>query len=107
MEESFRIKFVDNELKDITTIGQLCDQIISKIEFKNTNDCTSQQAFYKLKNAISEVINLDKKSITPSTSLDNILPRKHRLVSLKKIENHIGFKLNILRPPNWVSRFLF
>jgi acyl carrier protein len=106
VEESFSIKFVDNELKEIATFGQLCDQIISKIELENTNDCTSQQAFYKLTNAISEELNLDKKSITPSTSLDIILPIKHRRVSLKKIENHIGFKLNVLRPPHWVTGFL-
>lgn len=106
VEESFSIKFVDNELKDITTFGQLCDQIISKIELDNTNDCTSQQAFYKLKDAISKELKIDKKSITPNTSLVITLPRKHRRKRLKKIENHIGFKLNILRPPHWVSGFL-
>jgi hypothetical protein len=103
VEESFNIKFVDNELKDIQTFGQLCDHIINKIELDNKNDCTSQQAYYKLTNAISEELNLAKKSITPNTSLEIILPITDRRKRLKKIENHIGFKLNILRSPHWVT----
>ncbi len=103
VEESFNIKFVDDELKDTETFGQLCDQIVAKIELDNNNDCTTQQAFYKLRNAISEELKFDKKSITPNTSLESILPKNQRRKGFKKIENRIGFKLNILRPPHWVS----
>lgn len=91
VETSFDIKFVGKELVHITTFGQFCDHIANKIQLDNSEDCTSQQAFYKLRDAIST-----------NFTLTDLLPRPNRRSRTKKLEKHLGFKLNILRPPHWV-----
>lgn len=102
IETSFGIRFFDNELVDIITFGQLCEHIANKIEFNNVDDCTSQQAFYKLREAIFFTLNVEDKTILPSLRLADILPRKSRRTNINKLEDYLGFKLNILRPPNWL-----
>jgi hypothetical protein len=103
VETSFDIKFVGNELIHITTFGLLCDHIANKIQLEKLDDCTSQQAFYKLRDSISSTLNIDKKTISTSLPLTNFLPRQSRRSRIKKLEEHLGFKLNILRPPHWVT----
>jgi hypothetical protein len=103
VETSFDIKFVGDELVHIKTFGQLCDHIANKIQIDNSGDCTSQQAFYKLRHAISSTLQIDHKSISTDTALIEILPRHCRRSRTKKLEKHLGFKINILRPPHWVT----
>ena len=107
VEASFGIKFIDDELVHITTFGQLCNHIANKIQLDNAADCTSQQAFYKLRDAISSLLQVDNKTISTDTSLIDIFPRSCRRSRSMKIEKHLGFKLNILRPPFWVTGTLF
>ncbi len=38
--------------------------------------------------------------------LSNLLPRNKRKDSISKLENYIGFKLYILRPPHWITNAL-
>lgn len=103
VEKSFDIKFGDTELMQISTFGELCDHIASKIQLNNSDDCTSQQAFYKLRDTISTTLQIDNKTISTNYSLADLLPRQSRHSRTKKIEKELGFKLNILRPPHWVT----
>lgn len=103
VEKSFDIKFGDTELMHISTFGELCDHIANKILLDNSNGCTSQQAFYKLRDAISLTLQIDNKSISTNFLLADILPRASRRSRTRKLEEQIGFKLNILRPPHWVT----
>ncbi len=103
IERSFNIKFIGNELTYVNTFDALCDHITEKIKLENTNDCTSQQAFYKLKNAIGTSMQIDKKTIVPQSSLYTLLPRPTRRLLTQKIEQELGFEINILRPPHWLS----
>ncbi len=103
VETSFNIKFVDDELTHIITFGQLCDHITNKIQLDYSNDCTSQQAFYKLRDVISATLQIDNKLISTDFILNDLLPKQIRRSRIKKIEMLLGFKLNILRPPHWVT----
>ena len=103
VEKSFDIKFGDTELMHISTFGELCDHIANKIQLDNSDDCTSQQAFYKLRDAISLTLQIDNKTISTNFSLADILPRESRRSRTRMLEEHLGFKLNILRPPHWVT----
>ena len=96
VETSFDIKFIDDELVHITTFGQLCDHIANKIHLDNSDDCTSQQAFYKLRDAISSTLQIDNKTISTDFLLSDLLPRQSRRARTKKFEKNLGFKLNIL-----------
>lgn len=100
VERSFNIKFADKELADVETFGELCDRITNKIELAHTDDCTTQQAFYKLRDAITSV--LEMEDISPETQLSTILPRESRIQKIKAIENKLGFKLHILEPKGFI-----
>lgn len=106
IEKSFDIKFGDTELMHIKTLGELCDHVINKIQLDNSDDCTTQQAFYKLRDAITTLFSVDKKAITTEFSLDNFLPRQKRKEQIKDLENYLKVHLNILRPPHWVTNTL-
>jgi acyl carrier protein len=106
VEKSFDIKFGDTELMHISTFGELCDHIANKIQLDNSDDCTSQQAFYKLRDTISSTLQIDNKTISTNFSLADLLPRQSRRSRTKKLEEDLGFKLNILRPPHWVTTTL-
>lgn len=103
VETSFDIKFAEDELVYITTFGQLCDHIANKIQLDKVDDCTSQQAFYKLRDAITTSLQMENKTISPDLSLASILPRENRRLRIEIIEKLVGFKLQILRPPYWVT----
>jgi hypothetical protein len=107
VEKSFDIKFGETELMHISTFGELCEHIVNKTQLENSDDCTSQQAFYKLRDAISLTLQIDNKTISTNHSLADFLPRKSRRSRTQKLEVHLGFKLNILRPPYWVTGTIF
>ncbi len=102
IESSFNIRFAENELSYIKNFGELCDHITNKIQLVDANDCTSQQAFYKLRNTIAATTGIDNKTISPDSLLKDLLPRRNRHDLNREWEKRIGFKLNILRPPYWV-----
>jgi hypothetical protein len=107
VESSFGIWFENYELAHISTLGEFCDYISDKIQLQNIEDCTSQQAFYKLRKAISEVLEFDSNEILPNTLLVKLLPRETRKVKIKELEKELGFDLKLLRPPHWISNSLF
>jgi len=106
VETSFGIKFASNALVDVKSFGQLCSHIVKKIQLDHSNDCTSQQAFYKLRHAISTVCQIDQKTIATNSPLAILLPKQNRRSRIKKIEAHLGFSLNILRPPHGITGIL-
>lgn len=106
IEHTFNISFVANELRHIKDLGELCDFIVDKIQLNHAEGCTTQQAFYKIKNAVSVALNIDKSDITPHTALKEILPRRNRRAEMKKIETILGIKLSVLEPYGIVSATL-
>jgi hypothetical protein len=106
VETSFDIEFVGDELVHMTTFGQLCNHIANKIQLDHLDDCTSQQAFYKLRDVISSTFQIDYKTISIDFPLAELLPSQSRRSRTKKLERQLGFELNILRPPHWVTQTL-
>lgn len=102
IERSFDFKFGRNELSEIKTFGDFCDIIVNKLQFVNVQDCTSQQAFYKLRNAICNTQGLTNEEINTGSELKTIFPRASRRRKVKQLESFLGFSLNILSPPNWL-----
>jgi divalent metal cation (Fe/Co/Zn/Cd) transporter len=102
VESSLGIKLVENELGHIKTFGEFCDYIADKIQLNNSNDCTTQQAFYKLRSAVETTLQLDRNEIIPNLELTELLPRKNRKTLVKNLESKLDFRLDILSPPDWI-----
>src|SRR5665213_239108 len=94
IQRSFNIKLDNEGLREVDTFGDLCDAIISKINLEHEDSCTTQHAFYMLRNAIAAVTGIDKCSVKPQTRLSKILPKENRLHIIAEIENELGFKIN-------------
>lgn len=106
VEKSFNIRFGHTELMHISSFGELCDHIAGKIQLEHSSYCTSQQAFYQLREAIASTLPIDKKSISTDSSLADLFPAKSRRSKIRKLEGYLGFKLTILRPPRWITGML-
>lgn len=107
VEESFRIKFFENELKDIKTFEDFCSHIEKKIQLQNRNDCTTQQAFYKLRNILSEILKIDRNQIYTNLLIKEIFPNKSKNQIVKQLEKEIGFELHLLSTPDWLLTILW
>ena len=103
LDKSFDIKLTSNDFKSIKTFGDFCDAVIKRIDSVNLEDCTSQQAFYKLRNALGKTLNIDKDSIALATPMENLFHRKARLKMIRKLYQNIGFKFKVVQPKEWIS----
>lgn len=102
LEKSFGIKFSDNSFKDAKTFGDICNIIQSQISFTDKDDCTGQQAFYKVRKAIGLTQNVDEKTIQLKTKLQDIFPRSNRRQKVKSFQQTLGISVNILTIKNWL-----
>ena len=108
IERSFNIRLDDTSRKDVKTFGKLCDIVVEKVKQTNNDSCTTQQAFYKIRNAINSTISPPKELIKPQTKLADIFPRDTRLQVIAEIEKEMGFKINLLQPKQGVvGAFIF
>jgi len=107
VEKSFGFKFGKTDLKDVKTFGELCDIITNKVQGDNSNDCTTQQAFYKLRNALAATQLIDKDDITPDTELQQLFPRQNRRQKVKELQNELGIPIDILDIKTWLGWTIF
>ena len=61
--------------------------------------------FYKLREIISQTLNLEKKSIKPSTSLEKVFPKQNRKILAKQIENNLGINFKLLGASSLQNKF--
>ena len=106
VEDSFGIKFNEQELALNQTFGELCDQIKNKIQLEKTDDCTTQQAYYKLRKSFVKTLHISSDEINRNTPLKTQLPRPTRRKRTKEIEQELGFHLSLLRPSYFVTGLL-
>ena len=102
IESSFNIKLDNEVLQEATTVGKLSDVIINKISHENGDTCSTQHAFYLLRNAIANTKGIDKCGVTPHTKLAALFPRDTRIQAIQKIEEDLGFEVDLLQPKQWV-----
>ena len=98
VQRSFNIKFDDSDLERVATIGDLCDAIQNKISLQHEDACTTQHAFYLLRNAIAAATGTDKCSITPHSRLARLFPRENRHQAIDDMEQELGFGICLLQP---------
>lgn len=108
MEQSFQISIQGTENNPIETFGDLTDHVLMQLPQDVFSDCTSQQAFYKLRDAFS-IVNPAQDDIQPATKLETLLPRKNRRKVVQLLGDMLGVQLNILQPPFlvWLGSLLF
>lgn len=105
VETSYGIKFRENELVHIRTLGELIEAIDAKVTGIDSNDCTTQQAFYRIRTALATQLELDPVLLGTNTRLEDFVPRKGRRRTFRKVEAILGVKLHVFRLKPWVAMF--
>ena len=98
LEKEYDFKFENNELENVSNIDELVGLAVAKVKLENVDSCTKQQAFYKLRKAIAETKNIDKKQILLNTKISDIYSEKTLYRDIKELEKSIGFNLGIIEP---------
>jgi hypothetical protein len=102
IERSFAIKFDHESLVEVNSYRMLSEIIINKLNLEHEDTCTTQHAFYLLRNAIAASTGTDKCSITPPCKLSKLFPREDRLKVIDEVNQELGFETNLLQPKQWV-----
>lgn len=103
IEQAYSITFDTNELRQVETFGQLCEAVTKKIQLAEVSDCTSQQAFYKLRQSLVDVLHIDRRTIRPTTELAVLLPKKTRRAAVRQLESAMGFNLDLTMASPYVT----
>jgi hypothetical protein len=103
LEKSFGVKFAANSMANVKTFGDICDVIESHINFTDKDDCTTQQAFYKVRKAIGLTQIFDERKIELQSNLQEIFPRSNRRQNVKHFEQALGFSVDILTMKIWLG----
>ena len=93
IEKSFGFSFGETSLEDVSTFGELCDVIAGKLHERDAHDCTTQQAFYKLREVLATTLSVDRSSIAPGTDLVTLLSGGQMQQKVKEINGKLGAKV--------------
>ena len=106
IEKSFGLTLKTDSFKNARTFGDICDIISSKVEFEHADDCTTQQAFYKIRESVANTQFWGKDLITPNSELEVLIPRKGRRHAISQIQKESGLPIKLLKPKEWISNTL-
>jgi len=102
IENAFCVQFSNDDLKEIATVGDVCDLVIEKINHEHADTCTTQHAFYQVRNAIAATAGTEKCTIMPHTRLAKVFLKQNRQQAIADMERELGFEINLLQPKQWV-----
>lgn len=92
-EKAFDIRVPDATWERTYTVGDAYNVVWQYLEHKQTGKCTTQVMFYRLRKVFAEHFHLDPKTITPSTLMDDIVPKEGRRAAYASLQQHSGYKL--------------
>ena len=99
--QSFGISFEELGFYSGMTFQELINNAISKAGRQQSNDCTTQIVFYKMRRVMVEELGIDKEQIKSSTKLKDLFPSRNRKRSLGIIGNNLGIKIDYFQSPGW------
>ncbi|WP_316843238.1 hypothetical protein [Pedobacter psychrodurus] len=99
---SLKITLPSDAFLEVKTFGDICEVFQKNIKYQHEESCTTQQAFYKIRNAIAISQKIDRKNISPGTRLDEIFPRIGRRKKIKKFQKELAIPVNFLTMKTWL-----
>ena len=102
IEESFGIRFTQDELIHAKTLGAMAHTIYIKSEHPVSRQCLSAITFYKLRCAFIELFDARRAKISPATSLYELMPWKTRNKQWRDIQDYLHYALPQLGWPLWL-----
>ncbi len=106
LEKSFDLTFRKTAFAEAKTFGDICDIVGAHINLIHKDDCTKQQAFYKIRKAIAETQGIGGRQISLTSNLVDLFPRHNRREKVSKFQTQLGIKVRMLGYPGWISLVL-
>jgi len=103
LEKSFGLQFKKDAFQHVKTFGDLCDVFENYLTYEHRDDCTKQQAFYRVRKAISITHLISENEIKPDTRLRDLFPRANRRQTAKEFKRQMGTNIRILTYPDWLA----
>lgn len=103
IEKTFNIRFKNDDFLNVRTFGDFCEVVTTHMLQPHKEDCTSQQAFYKIRKAILITKDMDKNTILPESRLADIFPSANRRRQVNNFQRALGIRLNFLTYPGWLT----
>ncbi len=105
VNQQFGTRFSSKDFSNVTNKVSLQAGLIEKLSSNQGQEWTAEQANAQLKSAIAAVCGKNESSIADESLLDDLIPASGRKESVKKIEEKLGFSMDILKPNNMVYGF--
>ena len=102
LEESFKFEFHESEIENLITIEQLADKVISRLDFQEGKECTSQIVFYKLRKHLIDKLKITEQELLPKTRLRDLFQRKGRRQLWDNVFADFYVKIPKLTPPGYL-----
>jgi len=102
VEETFGIDLPDDELQSVRTVGDLYQLVLSKLDGGDV--CLSSRTFYRVRKAMTELLDVPSRSIRPATELQSLLPKSIRREMWMRIAEKTALNLPALEYPSWFQR---
>ena len=103
LEKAFSLKFDKNAFYNVKTFGDLCNVFEHHITGDHIDDCTTQQAFYRVRKAIRVTQNVDDDKIRPGTLLSELFPEHNRRMNVKEFKSRMGIKIDVMTYTDWIG----
>jgi hypothetical protein len=105
VNQQFGTRFIAKDFSHINNKLGLEASLIEQLSSNQGQEWTAEQANVQIKSALAAVCGKNESSITDETLLDDLIPASGRKESVKKIEEKLGFSIDILKPNNMVYGF--
>lgn len=103
LEKSFGLKFDKSAFYHVKNFGKLCDLFENQISYEHRDDCTKQQAFYRIRDAIALTLQLSRDNIQLDTKLSDLFPTHDRRQKAREFQMAVGTDIKILTYPGWLA----
>lgn len=103
VEDAFYIAIADEEASNISTVGDLSNLVVAKLQGQATKSCLTSTAFYRTRRGIMDALGMERRQIRPSTPLQSILPRNGRRGNWRHLQKAMKLQLPDLRHPGWIQ----
>lgn len=102
IEDKFQIHIPDEEVSRIATVGELHRLILSKLESSRSNPCLTSIAFYRTRRGFIDTFGMARRTIQPSTALEQLLPRQDRRAVWRRLQNSMALTVPSLTYSPWI-----
>jgi acyl carrier protein len=105
VENTFGIELPENELEQIKTPRDLIELVCHRLDLSDGPQCQSQQAFYRLRKGLMEVLGVSRDQVRLETRLADLAPVDDCRPWWLRLRENIGARdwPELVRP-KWVER---